>query len=54
MCPKSLLARASNFGRIRDYVKAAHEELCVLVQVETREALEHLDAISRCAMSLAE
>ncbi|VTU17971.1 aldolase/citrate lyase family protein [Variovorax sp. RA8] len=28
--------RASNFGRIRDYVKGAQDELCVLVQVETR------------------
>jgi 4-hydroxy-2-oxoheptanedioate aldolase len=37
--------RASNFGRTRDYVKSAQEELCVLVQVETREALDHLDAI---------
>lgn len=37
--------RASNFGRIRDYVKSAQDELCVLVQVETREALDHLDAI---------
>ena len=37
--------RGSNFGRIRDYVKSAQDELCVLVQVETREALDHLDAI---------
>jgi 4-hydroxy-2-oxoheptanedioate aldolase len=38
--------RASNFGRIRDYVKGAQDELCVLVQVETREALDHLDEIA--------
>ncbi len=37
--------RASNFGRIREYVKDAQDELCVLVQVETREALDNLDAI---------
>lgn len=37
--------RASNFGRTRDYVAAAQDELCVLVQVETREALDHLDEI---------
>jgi 4-hydroxy-2-oxoheptanedioate aldolase len=37
--------RASNFGRIRDYVKSAQDELCVLVQVETREALENLASI---------
>ena len=37
--------RASNFGRTRDYVKSAQEEICVLVQVETREALDYLEAI---------
>jgi 4-hydroxy-2-oxoheptanedioate aldolase len=37
--------RASNFGRIGDYVKRAQDELCLLVQVETGEALEQLDAI---------
>lgn len=37
--------RASNFGRIGDYVKTAQDELCVLVQVETGEALDQLDAI---------
>jgi 4-hydroxy-2-oxoheptanedioate aldolase len=37
--------RASNFGRTRDYVATAQDELCVLVQVETREALDNLDAI---------
>lgn len=37
--------RASNFGRVRDYVHHAHEETCVLVQVETREALEQLEDI---------
>lgn len=38
--------RASNFGRIKDYHKTAHEEICVIVQVETREALAQLDAIA--------
>ena len=37
--------RASNFGRARGYAENAQEELCVLVQVETREALDNLDAI---------
>ncbi|MEP6721435.1 MAG: aldolase/citrate lyase family protein [Variovorax sp.] len=37
--------RASNFGRIPGYVSEAQNELCVLVQVETREALENLEAI---------
>lgn len=38
--------RASNFGRTADYVARAHEELCLLVQVETREALQHIEAIA--------
>jgi 4-hydroxy-2-oxoheptanedioate aldolase len=38
--------RASNFGRTADYIAHAQEELCVLVQVETREALEHIEAIA--------
>lgn len=38
--------RASNFGRTGDYVARAHEELCLLVQVETREALRHIEAIA--------
>ncbi|MGJ7493058.1 aldolase/citrate lyase family protein [Variovorax sp. ZT4R33] len=37
--------RASNYGRIRDYIQRGHEELCLLVQVETRAALDQLDAI---------
>src|SRR5438105_5781222 len=28
--------RATRFGRIKDYARRAHEEICVLVQVETR------------------
>lgn len=38
--------RASNFGRITDYVARAAEELCLLVQVETGEALEQIEAIA--------
>jgi 4-hydroxy-2-oxoheptanedioate aldolase len=37
--------RASNFGRIGDYVKRAQDELCVLVQVETREDLLEVDGV---------
>jgi 4-hydroxy-2-oxoheptanedioate aldolase len=40
--------RASRFGRVKDYARRAHEEICVLVQVETRGALEQLEAI--CAV----
>jgi 4-hydroxy-2-oxoheptanedioate aldolase len=41
-------SRSSRFGRIRNYHQAAHEEICVLVQVETLEALDNLEAI--CAV----
>jgi 4-hydroxy-2-oxoheptanedioate aldolase len=37
--------RATRFGRVRDYARRAHEQLCVLVQVETAQALGELDAI---------
>jgi 4-hydroxy-2-oxoheptanedioate aldolase len=40
--------RATRFGRIKDYAKRAHEELCVLVQVETQTALDNIEAI--CAV----
>jgi 4-hydroxy-2-oxoheptanedioate aldolase len=40
--------RATRFGRVKDYAKTAHEEICVLVQVETQEALDNIDAI--CAV----
>jgi 4-hydroxy-2-oxoheptanedioate aldolase len=38
--------RATRFGRIPGYAKRAHEELCVLVQVESREALDQIEAIA--------
>ncbi|WPB55048.1 aldolase/citrate lyase family protein [Xylophilus sp. GOD-11R] len=38
--------RASNFGRTRDYIARADDEICVLVQVETREALSQIEAIA--------
>jgi 4-hydroxy-2-oxoheptanedioate aldolase len=37
--------RATRFGRIKDYAGRAHEEICVLVQVETQAALDNIDAI---------
>ena len=37
--------RATRFGRIEGYAKKAHQEICVLVQVETRQALDNLEAI---------
>ena len=41
-------SRATRFGRVKDYAKRAHEELCLLVQVETKEGLDNLEAI--CAV----
>jgi len=38
--------RASNFGRTTDYVARAADELCLLVQVETGQALEQIEAIA--------
>jgi 4-hydroxy-2-oxoheptanedioate aldolase len=40
--------RATRFGRVKDYAKRAHEELCVLVQVETKTALDALESV--CAV----
>jgi len=40
--------RATRFGRVRDYAKRAQEEICLLVQVETQQALDNIEAI--CAV----
>lgn len=39
------LGRATNFGRDKDYVASANDEMCLIVQVETGTALEALDEI---------
>jgi 4-hydroxy-2-oxoheptanedioate aldolase len=38
--------RASRFGRVKEYAKRAHEELCVLVQVENQQAIDNIEAIA--------
>jgi 4-hydroxy-2-oxoheptanedioate aldolase len=38
--------RGSRYGRVPDYLKRADAEICVLVQVETGEALGQLEAIA--------
>lgn len=38
--------RASRFGRVREYHQHCEDELCVLVQVETRLALSHVERIA--------
>jgi len=40
-------ARGSRYGRVKDYLKKANTEICVLVQAETREALGQLEAIAK-------
>lgn len=39
------LARASRWGRVEDYSTRANEQMCLLLQVETRSGFENLDAI---------
>lgn len=39
-------SRASRFGRVKDYFKHADDEICVVVQLETRKALGNLEAIA--------
>lgn len=39
------LARASQYGRIGDYLHRAGDEICILLQVETRAGIAALDAI---------
>jgi len=38
--------RASRYGRVKDYLSRASDEICVIVQVETRAALGQIDAIA--------
>ena len=42
----SVAARASRYGRTPGYLGKANSEICVLVQVETREAMQQLEAIA--------
>ncbi|MDW4497380.1 aldolase/citrate lyase family protein [Sulfitobacter sp. D35] len=40
------LTRSSRFGKIPGYAKRASEELCLIVQAETVQAIENLEAIA--------
>jgi 4-hydroxy-2-oxoheptanedioate aldolase len=42
----SALARASRWNRIGDYLARADEEICLLVQVETKRGLENIEQIA--------
>jgi len=39
-------SRASRYGRVKDYLKLADAQICLLVQVETRAALDQIEAIA--------
>jgi 4-hydroxy-2-oxoheptanedioate aldolase len=39
-------ARGSNYGRIKDYAQKIHDEICVIVQVETPEAIRAIPDIA--------
>ena len=41
------ITRASRYGTIPNYAKRAREEICLMVQIETQEALEQLEAIAK-------
>jgi 4-hydroxy-2-oxoheptanedioate aldolase len=40
------LARAARWNRIPDYTKTANDEICLIIQVETVEAMQNLDQIA--------
>jgi 4-hydroxy-2-oxoheptanedioate aldolase len=42
----AVASRASRYGRVTDYLKNANREICLLVQVETRTAMDQLEAIA--------
>ena len=39
-------SRASQYGRVKDYLRRADAEVCLIVQIETRAALEQLESIA--------
>lgn len=39
------LARASRWNNISDYLQTADEEICVIVQIESKKGLDNIDAI---------
>ena len=41
------MTRATRYGRVEDYFNKAEEDLCLIVQIETLEGLQNLDAIAQ-------
>jgi 4-hydroxy-2-oxoheptanedioate aldolase len=42
----SVTPRANDYGRVTNYHRNAHLDLCILVQIETREALKEIEAVA--------
>ncbi|MCI4665981.1 MAG: aldolase/citrate lyase family protein [Neomegalonema sp.] len=40
------LTRATRYGAVEDYHRRAREEICLIIQIETRAALDQLEAIA--------
>jgi 4-hydroxy-2-oxoheptanedioate aldolase len=38
--------RAARYGRVKDYARQAAQEICLIVQIETRVALDNIEAIA--------
>lgn len=38
--------RATRFGRVKGYAQKAHSEICVIVQIESQQALDNIEAIA--------
>ncbi len=43
----AVVVRASDFGRVPQYLENAHQDTCLLVQLETRAALKEIEAIAQ-------
>ncbi len=43
----AVVVRASDFGRVPQYLENAHQDTCLLVQLETRAALKEIEAIAK-------
>jgi 4-hydroxy-2-oxoheptanedioate aldolase len=41
-----VLGRASRWGRVSDYLKRADDQICLLVQIESRKGMDNLEAIA--------
>lgn len=42
----SVAPRANDYGRVQNYHRNAHLDTCVLLQLETRAALEHIEEVA--------